>query len=116
MKIFYEGNLNGNQVKVDEVNVHVDATRYPVRHIPMVNVIKAKKPNLIIPKLVTNLAMSSVLICLMGLGFLMYLLYSVQTELSDTKVPQTELSMTTILESDMVQGLTFVLILLSRFI
>jgi hypothetical protein len=50
MNVFYAGRLNGCNVKVDEVNVHVDATRYPVRNIAMVHVEKAEKPGFVIAR------------------------------------------------------------------
>tara|TARA_Y100000114_G_scaffold156081_1_gene181968 strand:+ start:993 stop:1520 length:528 start_codon:yes stop_codon:yes gene_type:complete len=56
MKVFYEGDLNGKHVKVDGVNVSVDATRYPVRNIAMVHIEKALPPNFTQARLVTLVA------------------------------------------------------------
>ncbi|MAA78564.1 MAG: hypothetical protein CL916_04835 [Deltaproteobacteria bacterium] len=67
MKVFYEGNLNGKQVKVDEVNVTIDATRYPVRNIAMVHVEKAAEPSLSTANLMRKL--STILPILFVLGY-----------------------------------------------
>lgn len=56
MKVFYEDNLNGKQAKVDEVNVSVDATRYPVRNIAMVHIEKALPPDFTQARLATLVA------------------------------------------------------------
>lgn len=68
MKVFYDGNLNGKQVKVDEVNVNVDATRYPVRNIAMVHVEKAKSPNFLLARLAYLLAFCAVLVPIASLA------------------------------------------------
>ena len=51
MEIIYEGVLNGETVTVDEVNVKIGDSRYPVRNISAVHPVRAEKPSTVLAQL-----------------------------------------------------------------